>query len=341
MKIALDAMGGDHAPKSVINGAAIALSRYSDLEFLIYGDEAQVLPLLSKHKKLTEKSTFVHTQEVVSPGEKPSVALRQGKESSMGMAIDAVKTGKADAVVSAGNTGALMALSKIALRTLPGIDRPAICSLFPTMQGQAVMLDLGANPECTAENLFQFAVMGEAFARVVLARKNPSIGILNIGSEAGKGIDSVRRAADLLTNTHLPLNFYGFIEGNDIAAGVVDVVVTDGFSGNIALKTAEGAGKLCADFIKKGLRSSPIASLGAILAKPALKSIFKKIDPRSHNGGMFIGLNGIVVKSHGGTDEVGYANAVEVTRNLVQDKINTQITEEISFARDNDEELEI
>ena len=273
---------------------------------------------------------------MIAAHEKPSVAIRQGKNSSMGMAIDAVKTGKAEAVVSAGNTGALMAISKIALRTLAGIDRPAICSLFPTVNGQAVMLDLGANTECTAENLFQFAVMGEAFARVVLARKSPSIGILNIGSEAGKGIDSVRRAADMLTNTHLPLNFYGFIEGNDIAAGVVDVVVTDGFSGNIALKTAEGAGKLCADFLKKGLNSSPRAMLGALLAKPALKSVFKKIDPRSHNGGMFIGLNGIVVKSHGGTDEIGFANAIEVTRNLMNDKINQQIIDEIGQAAADD-----
>jgi len=330
-------MGGDKAPNSVIDGAAIALERYPELEFTIYGDKAKVEHLIARHSKLAAKSEFIHTDEVISADEKPSVAIRQGKNSSMGQAINAVKMKHADAMVSAGNTGALMAMSKIALRTLVGIDRPAICSLFPTVNGQAVMLDLGANPECSAENLFQFAVMGEAFARVVLARKNPSIGILNIGSEAGKGIDSVRRAADMLANTHLPLNFYGFIEGNDIAAGVVDVVVTDGFSGNIALKTAEGAGKLCAEFLKKGLNSSPRARLGALLAKPSLKSVFKKIDPRSHNGGMFIGLNGIVVKSHGGTDDVGFANAIEVTRNLVKDKINKQITEEIRTVNEYEE----
>ena len=337
MKIALDAMGGDNAPNSVIDGAAIALERYPELEFSIFGDEAKIAKLVAKHAKLAEKSQIIHSPEAISAHEKPSVAIRQGKSSSMGMAIEAVKSGAADAVVSAGNTGALMAISKIALRTLAGIDRPAICSLFPTMNGQAVMLDLGANSECSAENLFQFAVMGEAFARVVLAKKEPSIGILNIGSEAGKGIDSVRRAADMLANTHLPLNFYGFIEGNDIAAGVVDVVVTDGFSGNIALKTAEGAGKLCAEFLKKGLSSSPRAMLGAFFAKPALRSVFKKIDPRSHNGGMFIGLNGIVVKSHGGTDEIGFANAIEVTRNLVNDKINQQIIDEISTANEYEE----
>jgi glycerol-3-phosphate acyltransferase PlsX len=340
MKIALDAMGGDNAPQSVVDGAAIALNRYPEIEFMFFGDEKILTKLVGKHAKLAKKSAIIHSEIAISPEEKASLALRQAKTSSMGMAIDAVKTGAADAVVSAGNTGALMAISKISLRTLAGIDRPAICSLFPTVKGQSVMLDLGANSECTAENLFQFAVMGEAFCRVVLARKDPSIGILNIGSEAGKGIDSVRRAADLLQNTSLPLNFYGFIEGNDIAAGVVDVVVTDGFSGNIALKTAEGAGKLCADFLKKGLTSSPRARLGALLAKPALKSIFKKIDPRSHNGGMFIGLNGIVVKSHGGTDEVGYANAIEVTRNLVQDKINEQIIAEIGQAAEF-EEIEV
>lgn len=340
MKIALDAMGGDNAPQSVVDGAAIALNRYPEIEFMFFGDEKILTKLVGKHAKLAKKSAIIHSEIAISPEEKASLALRQAKTSSMGMAIDAVKTGAADAVVSAGNTGALMAISKISLRTLAGIDRPAICSLFPTVKGQSVMLDLGANSECTAENLFQFAVMGEAFCRVVLARKDPSIGILNIGSEAGKGVDSVRRAADLLQNTSLPLNFYGFIEGNDIAAGVVDVVVTDGFSGNIALKTAEGAGKLCADFLKKGLTSSPRARLGALLAKPALKSIFKKIDPRSHNGGMFIGLNGIVVKSHGGTDEVGYANAIEVTRNLVQDKINEQIIAEIGQAAEF-EEIEV
>ncbi|PIR34465.1 MAG: phosphate acyltransferase [Alphaproteobacteria bacterium CG11_big_fil_rev_8_21_14_0_20_44_7] len=337
MKIALDAMGGDNAPASVIKGADIALVSYPQLEFIIFGDKEQVEPLLHKHPKLAKKSRFIHTDIIVANEEKPSVALRQGKNSSMALAIDAVKRGDADAVISAGNTGALMAMSKIALRTLPGIDRPAICSLFPTSKGQSVMLDLGANPECSAENLFQFAVMGEAYARAVLGKKDASIGLLNIGSEAGKGIDSVRRAADLLEDTHLPLNFKGFVEGNDIAMGTVDVVVADGFSGNIALKTAEGAGKLCAEYLKRGLTSSIMARCGAVLAKPALKSVFKKIDPRSHNGGMFVGLNGIVVKSHGGTDHIGFANAIEVTVNLVKDKINDRIIEEIGFVSEEGE----
>lgn len=340
MKLALDAMGGDNAPNSVIGGALDALIRYPELEFLICGDEAQIQEIFNsekKYKKLAEKSEIIHTDKVVSPDDKPSAALRQGRDSSMAKAIEAVKSGNADAAISAGNTGALMAMSKIALRTLPGIDRPAICSLFPSAEGQVVLLDLGANPECSAENLFQFAIMGEAYARTVLNKKDSKIGILNIGSEAGKGIDSVRRAADLLRDTHLPLNFHGFVEGDDIAKGTVDVVVTDGFSGNIALKASEGAGWLCKHYLKKGFKSSLLAKCGAVLAAPALRSIFKKVDPRSHNGGMFVGLNGIVVKSHGGTDDVGFANAIEVTKNLVQDKINDRIIEEMSIVREEGE----
>lgn len=337
MKIALDAMGGDKAPRSVIKGAKLALIRYPELYFVIYGRQEEINKYLKKYKKLQERCEVIHTDDVVSNEEKPSVALRQGKKSSMALAIEAVKEKKVDVAVSAGNTGALMAMSKIALRTLPGIDRPAICSLFPTRKGQCAMLDLGANPECSAENLFQFAVMGEAYAKAVMGKEKASIGLLNIGSEAGKGIDSVRRAADLLESTQLDLNFHGFVEGDDIAMGTVDVVVADGFSGNIALKTAEGAGRLCAEYLKKGLGSSIFAKIGALLAKPALKSIFKKIDPRSHNGGMFIGLGGIVVKSHGGTDHVGFANAIEVARSLVKNNINDQIINEMAFVRDNDD----
>lgn len=331
-------MGGDNAEKATIKGAAIALNRYPEIEFLLFGDKEIIEKELnsggSKVKKLAEKSTVIHAEQVIAADEKPSIALRKGKNSSMTKAIEAVKSGDADAIISAGNTGALMAISTISLRTLPGIDRPALCSLFPSVNGQSTMLDLGANPECSAENLFQFAVMGDAFARAVIGKKEPSIGVLNIGSEAGKGVDSVRRAADLLTNTHLPLNFYGFIEGQDIAMGTVDVVVTDGFSGNVALKTAEGAGWLCKKYLKMGFKSSIIARIGALLAAPALKSIFKKIDPRSHNGGMLIGLNGVVVKSHGRTDDVGFANALEVARNLVKDNVNNTIIEEMAAARE-------
>lgn len=339
MKIALDAMGGDSAPKSVIKGANLALHRHPDLQFLLYGNEEQIRPLLHKHHKLEQRSQIIHTSDVVTNEDKPSIALRQGKNSSMQLAINAVKQRVADACVSGGNTGALMAMSKIALRTLPGIDRPAICSLFPTRRGQSVMLDLGANPECTAENLFQFAIMGEAFGVALLGKKEPTIGLLNIGSEAGKGVDSVRQASEMLQNTNIPIKYEGFVEGNDIASGAVDVIVTDGFTGNIALKTAEGVAKLCGEYIKMGLTSSIFAKAGSLMAKPALKSIFKKIDPRAHNGAMFLGLNGIIVKSHGGMDYIGFANAIDVAIYLIKSNINQRIIDEIGLTGEADAAL--
>lgn len=337
MKIALDAMGGDFAPKAVVKGAALALSRHPEVEFLLYGDREQIDPLLKASPKLESRSTIIHTADVVTNEDKPSVALRQGRNSSMQLAINSVKERTAQACVSGGNTGALMAMAKISLRTLPGIDRPAICSLFPTRKGQSVMLDLGANPECTAENLFQFAIMGEAFGVALLGKKEPTIGLLNIGSEAGKGVDSVRQASEMLQNTRIPIKYAGFVEGDDIASGVVDVIVTDGFTGNIALKTAEGVAKLCGEYIKMGLTSSVFAKVGSVMAKPALKSIFKKIDPRAHNGAMFLGLNGIIVKSHGGMDAVGFANAIDVAVYLIKANINQRIIDEIGFGSENDE----
>ena len=328
-------MGGDHAPKSVIKGAQLSLLHHPGTKFLIFGDKNQIEPLLKKEPKLAEASEIFHTDVVVESHEKPSLAIRK-KESSMQLAINAVKDGRADAAVSGGNTGALMAMSKLTLRTLPGIDRPAICSLFPTRNGQSVMLDLGANSECSGDNLFQFAIMGESFARAVLGKKEPTIGLLNIGSEAGKGVDSVRQAAEMLQNTHLPIKYSGFVEGNDIPLGTVDVIVTDGFTGNIALKTAEGTAKLCGDYIKMGLSASLFSKMGAIMARPSLKSIFKKIDPRAHNGAMFLGLNGIVVKSHGGMDSVGFGHAVDVAIDLIKGKVNQRIIDEIGFVQQND-----
>ena len=329
-------MGGDHAPRAVVKGAIQALHRHPEIEFLLYGDEAKIAPLFKFHPKLAKHSQIIHTPDAVSNEDKPSAALRQGRNSSMQLAINAVKDKTAQACISGGNTGALMAMAKISLRTLPGIDRPAICSLFPTRKGQAVMLDLGANAECTAENLFQFAIMGEAFGSAVLGKKEPTIGLLNIGSEAGKGIDSVRQAAEMLTSTQIPIKYQGFVEGDDIASGNVDVIVTDGFTGNIALKTAEGVAKLSAEYIKMGLTSSIFAKIGSRLAKPALKSIFKKIDPRAHNGAMFLGLNGIIVKSHGGMDHIGFANAIDVAVYLIKADINQRIVDEIGFSSEND-----
>ncbi len=332
MKIALDAMGGDFAPKAVIKGANFALTRHPDLEFLLFGDEAQIKPLLHHHHKLEQRSQIIHTPDAVTNSDKPSAALRSGKNSSMQLAINSVKDKITQACVSGGNTGALMAMAKISLRTLPGIDRPAICSLFPTRRGQSVMLDLGANAECSGDNLFQFAIMGEAFGVAVLGKKQPTIGLLNIGSEAGKGIDSVKQAAEMLITTKIPIKYEGFIEGNDIAMGTVDIIVTDGFTGNIALKTAEGTAKLCVEYIKMGLSSSILSKIGAILSATALRSIKKKMDPRAHNGAMFLGLNGIVVKSHGGMDYVGFAHAIDVAVHLVKADINQRIIDEIGFS---------
>lgn len=329
MRLALDAMGGDNAPYSVIAGAAEAAVRHNGIEFLIFGDEAKIAPLMEKFPSLKSRSKLIHTEKLVTTHEKPSVALRQGKHSSMGLAIKAVEENEAEAAVSSGNTGALMAMAKFMLKTLPGIDRPAIGSLIPNKRGDSVMLDLGANAECNADNLFQFAVMGDAFAKAVLGRSNPSIGLLNIGSEESKGIENVKLAAMMLKDNVLDLNFHGFVEGNDIPAGTVDVIVTDGFSGNIALKTLEGTAKFFTSMLKTALSSSVSSKAGALLARPALKSLFSLLDPRMHNGAMFLGLNGIVVKSHGGTDEIGFANAIEVAVNLVSYGINRKIIDEM------------
>lgn len=324
--IALDAMGGDNAPYAVLAGANQVAAARSDLSFLIFGDCNMIEPMISKLSYLKKVSTLIHTDKKIEADDKPSYAIRHGRDSSLWLAIEAVKEGKAQAIVSSGNTGALMAISKIMLKTLHDIDRPAITTVMPTIKNKSVMLDLGANVDCTSENLFQFALMGSAFAKVMLNVNKPSIGLLNIGSEDVKGNDIVKAAATKLRETDLDLNFYGYVEGNDIAEGTVDVIVTDGFSGNIALKTAEGTAKICRDFLKKALQSSLLTKIGFLLAKPALKKLSRKLDHRLYNGAMFLGLNGIVVKSHGSTDAVGFANAINVALELANNKINEKIT---------------
>jgi glycerol-3-phosphate acyltransferase PlsX len=314
--IALDVMGGDKAPGMVLRGAAIALKRFPQVSFLLFGAEDRIGPLLARLPTVAAASTIIHTAEVITGEARPSAALRTGKRSSMRLAIDAVADGRAHCVVSAGNTGALMAMAKVVLKTMPGIDRPAIASFLPTLRGETVLLDLGANVECDADNLVQFALMGDAFARSVLGVLKPTIGILNVGSEELKGSDAVRGAAARLRN--LPVvNFSGFVEGNDIGAGTVDVIVTDGFTGNIALKTAEGSVKLYAEFLRSAFRSSLLARIGYIFAKPALAKLRERVDPRRYNGAMLLGLNGIAVKSHGGSDALAFANAIGVAADLV------------------------
>lgn len=323
-------MGGDYAPDSVINGANLIASSRSDIEFLIFGDERKILPLLNKTTFLKKKSKLIHTDRCISADEKPSIALRKGANSSMRLAVNSIKSGDSDAVVSAGNTGALMAISKVILRALPDIDRPAIITSIPNLKGKnTVMLDMGANVDCSSEILYQFAVMGYVFAKTAYKIKNPKIGILNVGSEELKGSDMVRSASTLLKESDISEYFYGYVEGDDITKGTVDVVVTDGFTGNISLKSIEGTAKLITRTLKKGFKSSIMAKIGYLLASKALKKVLKDLDPNTHNGAMLIGLNGIVVKSHGGANASSFANAINVAISLIEDNINDKIVREM------------
>ncbi|MEX1108647.1 MAG: phosphate acyltransferase PlsX [Dongiaceae bacterium] len=315
--LALDAMGGDQAPDMVVRGANLARKRFPSARFIFFGDEVQIAPLLKRMPRLAKISSIVHTDQVISGEDKPSIALRTGRQSSMRLAINAVHDGQAAGVVSAGNTGALMAMAKFVLKTLPGISRPAIASFFPTMRGESVMLDLGANLQCDAENLMQFAIMGEVFARTVLGTVRPSIGLLNVGSEDLKGHEALREASAMLRELDLPGTFHGFVEGDDIAKGTVDVVVTDGFTGNIALKSIEGTARLYSEFLRATFKSSLLAKIGYLLARPALGALRLRTDPRRYNGAIFLGLNGVTVKSHGGTDAIGFSNAIGVAVDMI------------------------
>jgi glycerol-3-phosphate acyltransferase PlsX len=328
--LALDAMGGDAAPDMVIEGVALARQRFPKAHFLLFGDEPRLKELLATHKGVAEVSTIRHAPDVVTGDAKPSQVLRTGRKSSMWMAIDAVAKGEAQGIVSAGNTGALMAVSKFVLRTVPGIDRPAIAGLFPTQRGETVMLDLGANVDCNANNLVEFAIMGEVFCRLVLGKERPSVGILNVGSEDLKGNSAVKTAHQILKSHHMQLSFHGFVEGTDLGAGTVDVIVTDGFTGNVALKTVEGTAKMFSYFLKETFTTSLLAKVGYFFAQGALRRLRMRADPRRYNGAMFLGLNGITVKSHGGTDALGFANAIGVAIDLVSQNFNEKIKEELA-----------
>ncbi|MEX2449646.1 MAG: phosphate acyltransferase PlsX [Rhodospirillales bacterium] len=325
LTLSLDAMGGDNSPNMVIAGVNTALKQMPDVNYLLFGDREKINPVLEKFPRVAEVSRIHHTDEVVTNDTQPAIALRAGRNSSMRLAINAVANGEADGIVSAGNTGALMAMAKFVLKTLPGIDRPAIAASLPTQRGETVMLDLGANVICTANHLVQFAVMGEVFARNVLGKGEPSIGILNIGVEGVKGNEAVKKAAAILQESSLPIRFYGFVEGDDIGAGTVDIIVTDGFTGNVALKTIEGTAKMYTFFLKQALLDSLPARFGALLARPALTKLRAHLDPRRYNGAMLLGLNGICVKSHGGTDAFGFANAIRVAVQLITEGVNEDI----------------
>jgi glycerol-3-phosphate acyltransferase PlsX len=318
LTVSVDAMGGDAGPGIVVAALARSAIRHPAVKFLLHGDETALKPLFAKRAKLFERVAIRHTSERVRMEEKPSLALRRGRNTSMWRAIESVAKQEAEVAISAGNTGALMAMSMVQLRTIQGIERPAIAALFPTKRGQSVMLDCGANVESSAEQLVEFAVMGEAFARAILGLERPSVALLNVGSEDQKGHEAVKAAAHILRNASLPIEFYGFIEGDDIAEGTVDVIVTDGFTGNVALKTAEGTAKMIVEYLRNSLRRTLFGRVGAVFASGALKMLRRKIDPRASNGGIFLGLNGVVVKSHGGTDALGFASALDMAIDMAR-----------------------
>ena len=324
--LAIDAMGGDSAPGVVVEGMQIASERHPSARFLLVGDEARLTPLLARNRRAAATCTVRHTPDAIGSDMKPTTALRM-RAASMRLAIDAVAAHEASGVVSAGNTGALLTLSKIVMKTLPGIDRPAMAAIGPSARGDVVMLDLGANVVCDARNLVEFAVMGDVFARTVLGLTAPTIGLLNVGSEELKGDERLRQAADVLRMSHIGAQFHGFVEGHDIAAGTTDVVVTDGFTGNVALKTGEGALKLMGGLLRQVFSSSLLAKLGYVLARPGLERLREWLDPRRYNGAVMLGLNGVVVKSHGGTDAQGFAHAVDVAMDMVVHRFNERIRE--------------
>jgi len=327
--ISIDGMGGDHAPRIVVEGLESFAQSHPYLRFLIHGDEVQLKLLLEKAPTAAPRVTIRHTDKSVAMDAKPSQMLRQGKGTSMWNAIESVKSGEAVAAVSAGNTGALMALSMFILRKVEGVHRPALVASWPTRKGVTAMLDLGADIAADAGQLVEFAIMGVAFARAVNGVKNPKVALLNIGEEELKGHESIREAARMIRTSNLPFDFRGYIEADKIGSADIDVIVTDGFTGNIAIKTAEGIARMISDMLKDAFKSGPIAMLGAALAMPALKQFRSKMDPRKVNGGVFIGLNGVVVKSHGGTDAVGFAQAIKVAAGMGESSFRAEVEENL------------
>jgi glycerol-3-phosphate acyltransferase PlsX len=328
--IAIDAMGGDAGPDMVAPGVALAATRHPDARFLLVGDEARIRPLLDA--SLKSRTDIRHAEVAITMHEKPSQALLRGRRvSSMWQTIDAVKQGQANVAVSAGNTGALMAMAKVLLDTMPGIERPAIAARWPTLRGESIVLDMGATIGADAEQLVEFAIMGEAMARCLLDIERPTVGLLNVGVEEIKGIEEVREADRRLKSAKLPIEYIGFVEGDDIGKGTADVVVTEGFTGNIALKTAEGTARQVSSYLKMALNRSMRSKLGALLAAPAFEEVRAKLDPRNSNGGVLLGLNGLVVKSHGGTDAIGFAAAIDVAVEMVKSKVVEKIGADLAI----------
>ena len=331
IRIALDAMGGDHGPSVVVPAAAIARERRPDVSFLLYGDEKQIAPLLASRPALAAKSRIIHCDVAIRMTDKPSQALRAGRRtSSMWQAIEAVKKGEADCAVSAGNTGALMAMAKVCLHMLPLIERPAIAAMWPTLRGESIVLDVGATIGADAQHLIDLAIMGAAMARIVFDIERPTVGLLNVGVEEIKGIEEVKAANRVLRETRLPhLTYHGFVEGDDLGKGTVDVIVTEGFTGNIALKTAEGTAKQIGQYFRDAMSQSWMSRLGFLLARDAFRALSAKMDPGRVNGGVFLGLDGVVIKSHGGADAESYAGAIEVGYEMVGQELLVKIREMI------------
>lgn len=328
--IAIDAMGGDHGPHVTVPAALKALEADDQLNIVLVGLQDAIEAELKTRKKTTSPRLRIHhASEVVTMDESPQSALKNKKDSSMRVAINLVKSGEANACVSAGNTGALMATARFVLKTLPGIDRPAIASVLPSEKGNTYMMDLGANADCTPEHLYQFAIMGAMLVSCVEHKERPSVGLLNIGSEDIKGNEVVKQAGELLKTSHL--NFYGNVEGDDIFKGTTDLVVCDGFVGNVSLKTTEGLAHMMGKFLTQEFKRNWLTKMMALCTMPVLKSFKNRLDPRRYNGASFLGLRGIVVKSHGGADQLAYISAIHVAIEEARSGVLRRITEQLEI----------
>ncbi|WDR06080.1 phosphate acyltransferase PlsX [Devosia rhodophyticola] len=329
IRISVDAMGGDNGPRVALHGALLALKDRKNTSFVFHGPSATLTPLLDEFPELKPVSTIRDCDVVIAMDEKPSQALRKGRgTSSMWNALQSVKDGEADVAVSGGNTGALMAMATICLRPIEGISRPAIAAIWPTLRSNIVVLDVGATIGGDAQQLVDFSILGTALARALFAREKPTVGLLNIGTEEVKGLDSIKEAGKILAAASgAGFTYHGFVEGDDLGKGTVDVIVTEGFAGNIALKTAEGTARQVGSYLRTALTANLMSKIGALFASSALASLRQRMDPRTVNGGVFLGLNGIVIKSHGGTDEIGYKSAVDVAYEMARSKLIDKIGE--------------
>lgn len=328
-RIALDAMGGDHGLTVVIPAAKKALENHLDIALILVGDEQQIRAALdSQQMTESERLQVKHASQIVTMEDSPALALKNKKDSSMRVAINLVKDNQADAVVSAGNTGALMATARFVLKMLPGIDRPAICTVMPSLQGHTHVLDLGANVDSSAEHLYQFALMGSELCKAIDELTSPRVGLLNIGQEAIKGNEQVKAANALLENS--PLNYIGYVEGDDIYLGEVDVIVCDGFVGNIALKTSEGLAKMISSKLKGSFTRNFLSKMAGFISLPVLNNFRQEIDPRRYNGASLLGLQGIAVKSHGGADSLAFANAISIARTEIIKQVPQRIHKQIA-----------